>query len=132
MKALVGKHEPMPTRSELANMARKAADAVQQRGLSKGTYSDTTGAVCHNGALALAIGSTPWDMANQGLTWRQVELFLRLDRACQSRLCREGFRDQITKGLGDVRTHAWNDLSFVTAEDVILHFKNVARELEEA
>ncbi len=124
-----------PTRQELAEIARRAASIIEQRGFHQGGYAASragTGAVCHNGALALALGSSPWAMNNMAMRIDEIQVFLRVDQACTSYLCRQGYGDDMKDPLGDYRTHLWNDMPGRTAEDVILLFKNVARELESA
>src|SRR5258708_4703998 len=61
----------------LPEIARKAAEIISSRGMTKGTLLDGTGRVCLNGAILLAMGIIPEELLDGNAV--SIQQFLRDD-----------------------------------------------------
>jgi hypothetical protein len=108
----------------LADIARKAADIISERGLAKGKLQDEQGRVCNNGALLLAMGVQ--DLGTQLFVLPEFmgEFWNILQDAEK-----EVLRSQDIKVF---YVSEYNDRKYVSAEDIILLLKKAGSVLEEA
>ena len=106
-----------------AEIARKAAQIISERGLAKGKLIDEDGRVCNNGALLLAMGlpveiifegnAVPWGYHIPWNVITDTEMAILKDQ-----------------GVSVTRPWQYNDDAAVSAEDVILLLKQTAEALE--
>jgi hypothetical protein len=99
-----------------AEIARKAAQIISEKGLAKGNLVDNQGRVCHNGAIYEASVGQPNQFDESGLAQRIIMASTKL---------------LATRGITASSPPAFNDDPSTTAEDVILHLKELAVWLEE-
>lgn len=99
-----------------AEIARKAARIISEKGLAKGSLVDDQGRVCHNGAIYEAFVGQPSYFDHSGIAQRII--------LASTRLLAE-------RGITASSPPAFNDDPSTTAEDVILHLKELAVWLEE-
>jgi hypothetical protein len=112
-----------------AEVARKAAQIISERGLAKGVLMDLQGQVCHDGAIFLALGVpiTGALSADCHFGSPEQEMSIRIRLASREILQHRSGGEPSC----DI-PYFFNDQDSTSAEDVILLLKEAAEQLEEA
>ena len=97
-----------------AETLRKAAEIVRERGLAKGFFVTSSGSVCAEGAIVLALGGTGSP--------------LRLRGAALGEFCASV--NALKPVIGGAPLTWWNDSRHRTADEVITAFEMAATNLE--
>ena len=116
-----------------AEVARKAATIMSERGHCKNTLEDDKGRVCYIGAVLVAIGGTVNFCSHPG----GARLFDAVTKQSQKLLLERGYEIEVSyphiEGTYISRDPvAFNNDPAVTGEDVILLLKETAERLEDA
>jgi hypothetical protein len=107
-----------------AEVARKAATIMSERGHAKGDLIDSQGRVCNNGAIMLAMGVSEDDLRTEFLLSGDLPCFEAIHNAEAAILASRGIRQQFMTD--------YNDADSTSGEDVILLLKLAAERLEDA
>ena len=107
-----------------AEIARKAALIMSERGHCKGDLIDSKGRVCNNGALMLALGATERQLRTEWFADYDFSCFEVIHAAEIGVLASQGNRQQFIVD--------YNDADSTTGENVILLLKLASEALEAA